>query len=129
MNWNLSDKHDRWNAISAVVLLFGLVSACAIYFLVPDVVDDTLGYKIVGDRMYPVVPSKLYVRNMELYGGKWTVLANDIGRWFNELWYGRSLGITIACISIVAAGLIFFFNNYVSFDAETDIEAGKDQGR
>ena len=120
MNWKTSTKHYRLNILCVIILLIGLGTAIGIYITSPDEADSALGYTVVGDTMYPDVPSKTYVRNLELYGGKGLVLANDISRWFNELWYGRSLAITIACISMITAGVIFFFNNYVSFDDDTE---------
>lgn len=120
MNWNISDAHYRLNLISAIILLIGLGSAIAIYIAAPDESDSVLGYNIVGGAMYRNVPSKMDVHNLELYGGKPLVLANDIVQWFDGLWYGKSLAVTIVCISIITAGVIFFFNNYVSFEDESE---------
>lgn len=119
MKWEPSNKQFRLNLISALILVIGLVSATVIYITAPDESDGVLGYNLVGDKMYPSVPTKTYVRNLELYGGKGAVLADDIIRWYNGLWQGKSLAVTIAWMSIVTAGVIFFFNNYVSFEDET----------
>jgi hypothetical protein len=118
MKWDLSNKQFRLNFISALILLIGLGSALVIYIMAPDATAGVLGYEIIGGRMYPIVPDKMYVRNMELYGGDWAVLANDITRWYDGLWQGKSLAVTIAFIAIMSAGVIFFFNNYVSFEDE-----------
>jgi hypothetical protein len=120
MHWKISNKHYRLNLISAIILLVGLGSALVIYIASPDASDSNPGYEIVGDKVYPIVPTKTYVRNLELYGGKGLVLADDIMRWFNGLWYGKSLAVTIACVSSITAGGIFFFNNYVSFEDEKE---------
>jgi hypothetical protein len=98
----------------------GLGSAIALYVTAPDESDSVLEYDIVGGHMYPNIPSKVYTHNLELYGGKMLVLTDDIAHWFYGLWYGRSLAVTIAWISIITAGVIFFFNNYVTFEDETD---------
>jgi hypothetical protein len=120
MKWALSNKHVRLNFISALILLIGLGSAVAIYLTVQGEPDSVLGYDIIDGKMYPSVPSKMYDHNMELYGGKGLILANDFLRWFDGLWQGKSLAVTIACISIIIAGVIFFFNNYVSFEDEPE---------
>ena len=120
MKRRLSGKPYRLNLISAIILVIGLGSAVALYLTAQEEVVDVLGYDVVGGTMYPNVPSKVYEHNLELYGGKPLVLANDLIRWFNGLWYGRSLAVTIAWISILTAGTIFFFNNYVSFEDETE---------
>ncbi len=115
-----TDRHHRLNLISAIILLVGLGSAAVLYLTIQDETGSGLGYDLVGGTLYPSVPSKMYDHNLELYGGKPLILANDLGRWFDGLWQGRSLVLTIACISILIAGAIFFFNNYVSFDEETE---------
>ena len=120
MNWKISDKQYRLNLISAIILLVGLGSAVLLYVTAPDESDSVLGYDIVGGTLYANVPSKMDVHNLELYGGKPLVLANDVIRWFDGLWQGRSLAVTIAWISILTAGVIFFFNNYVTFEDEPD---------
>lgn len=120
MNWRATDKHTCLNLISAIILLVGLGSAGAIYVTAHNESDENPEYTIVGDKVYHAVPTKMDVRNLELYGGKGLVLADDIMRWFQGLWHGKSLAGTIACISIVTAGGIFFFNNYVSFEDEIE---------
>jgi hypothetical protein len=125
MHGKRSKTHYYLNLISAVILVVGLGSATMIYILSPAESDGTQDYTIVGGTMYPKVPSKSYERNLELYGGRWLVISNDFMRWFEGLWYGKDLGITIAWISIVTAGGIFFFNNYVSFEDEDEAGDGK----
>jgi hypothetical protein len=120
MKWKISNKQYRLNLISAIILVAGLGSAVVIYLTAQDEVENVLGYDLVGGTMYPNVPSKVYDHNLELYGGKPLILANDMIRWFNGLWQGRSLAVTIAWISIITAGVIFFFNHYVSFEDETE---------
>jgi hypothetical protein len=120
MNCKISDKQRFLNLICAIILLVGLGSAAVIYLTVPDGSDGDLGYDIVGGIMYPKVPSKMYDHNLELYGGKMLIVTNDIVHWFYGLWQGKSLAITIAWISAITAFVIFFFNNYVSFEDETD---------
>jgi len=122
MNWKRADKQHRLNLISAAILLVGLVSALVIYLAAPAESDGMQEYDIVGGHMYPNVPSKVYTHNLELYGGKMLLLTNDIGHWFYGLWYGKSLAVTIVWISIITAGAIFFFNNYVTFEDETEDE-------
>ncbi len=116
MNWKITDARRFWNLISAVILLLGMGSAIAIYATAPAESDDAQGYRIVGGKMYPVVPTKMYVRNLELYGDKGLVLYDDMTRWFDERWHGKALGVTIAWISVFTAAVIYFFNNYVTFE-------------
>lgn len=50
----------------------------------------------------------MYKHDLELYGGKLNVLADQFMRWFAGLWHGRSLAFTVACITVVIS-LVFFF--------------------
>ena len=56
----------------------------------------------MGDNAYLIAPenSKKYVHDLELYGGKANVLANEFMSWFVGLWHGKSLAFTVACITI-----------------------------
>jgi len=114
------NKQRRLNIISAVILLTGLASALVLYLTAPDASDGFQEYDVVGGSMYPNIPSKTYSHNLELYGGKVLVLTNDILHWFSGLWQGKALAVTIAWASIITAGVIFFFNNYVSFDDKAE---------
>ena len=118
MKWDLSNKQVRLNLICALLLVLGLGSAWVIYITTPVEPDNLSGYEVIGGRVYPTVPSKLYTRNLELYGGQWAVLADDLTRWFDGIWQGKSLAVTIACVATITASVIFFFNNYVSFEDE-----------
>ncbi len=44
---------------------------------------------------------------MEEYGGTANVLASEAREWLQGLWHGRRLAITIACLSLLAAGVAF----------------------
>ncbi|HEY5864689.1 MAG TPA: hypothetical protein VI542_03920, partial [Candidatus Tectomicrobia bacterium] len=48
---------------------------------------------------YDPFTSKKYVRDLELYGGKITILAVEFRQWCARLWQGHNLAYTIACIS------------------------------
>jgi hypothetical protein len=94
------------NFIGFLVLLFGLSSAVIVYEKAANAPTQVLGYEVGEDgSTYPVMPedSKQYRRQLELYGGKENVLADEMRRWFIGLWEGKSLGLTIACISVLAA--------------------------
>ena len=56
------------------------------------------------DRRTRLRGSKPYVRQLERFGGKASVLFDQFNRWFAGLWEGRQLGITVAWITVVVAG-------------------------
>jgi len=110
MKWNNMPLKIRLYVISAIILLVGLSSAVVIYLTAMDDSDNVLGYEVVDGVVYPITPqnSKMYVHDLELYGGKAAVLADEFKRWFIDLWHGKSLAFTIAFIStILCIGVSF----------------------
>ncbi len=113
MKRKISNLKTRLYLVTAIVLLTGFGSAAGIYLTAENNSDSVLGYETAGGYVYPVAPedSKMYMHNLELYGGKVNVLANELVRWFAGLWHGRSLAFTVACISIIISFGFFFAAN------------------
>ncbi len=113
---------------TAMILLVGLGIAVLIYLKAGDETRGDLGYEAAGGQVYPVSPedSKMYKHDLELYGGKMNVLADEFMRWFSGLWHGRSLAFTVACIT-VAISLVFFFiaHSSISDDSSGDSRTKK----
>jgi hypothetical protein len=92
----------RWGIM--LILIMGFGSAIAIYLTaVPDP-PNPLGY----DPM----ETKTYLRDLEMYGGKATVLSVQIQEWFYSLWHGRPLAFTLAVLALLLAWLVWFFGPY-----------------
>ena len=72
-----ANLQTRLYLITAVILLAGLGSAILIYLRAGDDSQGVLGYEAAGGHVYPVSPedSKMYMHDLELYGGKVNVLA------------------------------------------------------
>ena len=98
------------NLLSAIVLLVGLGTAIFIYQTADTDSSGVLGYQIIGGAIYPIMPenTKIYKHDLEVYGGKAAVLADDFRRWFNGLWHGTTLAFTIAVITIFVSFAGFF---------------------
>ena len=90
--------------IAGIVLIVGLAAAAAIYFTAEDEAPLTSSYVITID---PAL-TKAYVRDLERFGGKAAVLFDEFNRWLAGRWHGRALGITIAWLSVGAAGLLYW---------------------
>ena len=88
--------------IAGLVLIVGLATGAAIYFLAEEEAPLTSSYVITID---PAL-TKTYVRDLERFGGKAAVLFDDFNRWFASLWSGKTLGVTIACLSAAAGGVV-----------------------
>jgi hypothetical protein len=87
MDWKILNRRTWLNLISIIILLVGLSSSVLIYQRVGDNPYDGLGYE----------NSKLYRHNLEVYGGKFSIIMDDFRRWFLGLWHGKSLAFIIAC--------------------------------
>lgn len=80
---------------SALILAIGLSVAAGIYFFAPEV-DEAAA-------MYDLANSKQYNRTLRQFGGKASVLFDDLQRWFAARWQGKQLGVTIGSITVVIA--------------------------
>ncbi|HVN72294.1 MAG TPA: hypothetical protein VMU10_09780 [Desulfomonilia bacterium] len=109
-------------SIATLVLIAGLVSAVSIYRTAEDDAGGALGYEVVGGSVYPIMPedTKMYSHDLELYGGKAAVLADELRLWFAGLWHGKSLAYTIAFLSIVIALGFIFAARHLPSNMNTD---------
>ena len=111
--------------ISAIIMLVGLGSAILIYQTAENDSDSVLGYEIIDGSAYPIRPedSRTYRRNLELYGGKAAVVADDFNRWFVGLWHGKLLAFMIAGISIFISFGFFFAANRLPSRLKSDVHS------
>jgi hypothetical protein len=101
MKWKTTNLQTRLYLISAIILLVGLGISTLIYLTAENDSNSVLGYE----------DSKMYIHDLELYGGKVNVLASELMHWFVGLWHGKSLAFTVACITIfICAGFFFIAN-------------------
>ena len=91
-------KPTSLRVAAALVLALGLSFAAVIWF----VADDESG------AMNDIFSSKQYVGTIQRFGGKQAVLLDEFGRWFSSLWHGRKLGLTVAWLSVLTAGGLYF---------------------
>ena len=97
MRWQRLDRSTVLRTISAAILIGGLAAAIVIYANAGPAPEYPLGSDLED--------SKVYLRQLELYGGKANVLAVELRQWFDGLWHGRSLAFTVAVLAaLVAAG-------------------------
>ena len=110
------------NIISTVILLVGLSTAIFIYWAADNEPSGTLGYQIIGGTVYRIMPenSKIYRHDLEVFGGKAAVLADDLRRWFIGLWQGKSLAYTIALLTFLVSLTGFAIARYFPKRGEKD---------
>ncbi len=109
MKWGITSLRTRLYIFSSALLLIGLGSAILVYLTEDNEGDIVPGYEVVGGYIYPGMheKSKSYIHDLEVYGGKTAVLADEFNRWFYGLWHGKTLAFTIAGLTIFFS-LVFF---------------------
>ena len=102
----------RLYGAAVLVLAAGLACAAWIYARADDGPDLSGAYQIVVvDGVPTAIPanqSKAYVRDLQRYGGKMAVIFDDIGRWWDGLWHGRSLALTVAFLTVLVSLSLYF---------------------
>ncbi|MEI6722708.1 MAG: hypothetical protein WCO67_18235 [Betaproteobacteria bacterium] len=93
------------------VLGLGMCAAVVVYVNSDEVPEAAIGYIVVDGMKYPIAAgdSKRYQRDLEMFGGKASVLFDEFTRWFARLWQGKTLGLTLAALSAVVALALFLF--------------------
>ncbi len=117
MKWKITDPQICLNLISVIVLLVGLGSAALIYHIAGNDSDSVLGYEIIGGYAYAIRPedSWMHLRNLQLYGGKASILTDELNWWFVGLWQGKSLAFTISYITLLVFFVVFYSANQFPF--------------
>ena len=123
-----AELKQRLRFFAFIVLLAGLCGALLIHLFAADVPDDSLGYVIVNGMAYPLAAgdSKKYRREVERFGGRAALAFDDFGRWFGDLWRGKTLAKTVAWISILLSLGVYVFANTLGPDPPSS--AGGDEG-
>ncbi len=107
---------DRFYLLGVLILLAGLACAALVYQTSKDDTSDAVGYKFAGGKPYATAPdeSKRYLQDVERYGGKAAVVADEFNRWFARLWHGRQLAYTLAALSVGLATACFLAADFLS---------------
>jgi hypothetical protein len=115
MEWKIAHVRTGLNLASALILILGLAGAVWIYQTEANASKSVLGYEEGGGSVYPVAPedSKMFIRDLELYGGKANVFAYQLRGWFASLWHGKSLAVLVGCSTILISFGLFYAANYL----------------
>jgi hypothetical protein len=102
---------------SIAILVVGLAAAFCIYLFADDPATDPSGSQVVivegSSYSVPLSSNKLYVRDVQRFGGKAALLFDDLNRWFAGRWQGRALAETIFWISLFASLAVFLIARYL----------------
>ncbi|WP_301101126.1 hypothetical protein [Propionivibrio sp.] len=96
-----STRQIRLYLLGACILFAGLLGAVAIYVTASDDNSNAIAYEIVNGEAYAIMAyeSKSYRHDLERFGGKAAVMADDFNRWFSGLWMGKRLAYTLAVLA------------------------------
>jgi hypothetical protein len=88
----------RHNITTATILLTGCIGALVIYVTaVPQSENPFEEFE----------HSKRFTRSVEVMGGKMSLVANDMSKWFSSLWQGEQLAFTVVIITVVIAAAYY----------------------
>ncbi len=92
-----------------LVLVLGLTVSVWVFLTGTDERSDVIGYEMVDGKAYPITTSdsKRYRHDLERFGGKSAVFADDLARWFTSLWHGKRLALTLAVLTVGIAFACF----------------------
>ncbi len=105
-----SDRRARrLCGIGVLVLVAGLALAALVFLAAAGEERDVLGYEFADGASYAVTASdsKMYRHELERFGGKAAVLADDLNRWLSSWTHGRRLALVIALAALAVAALCF----------------------
>jgi hypothetical protein len=130
MKWKIINRQTCLTLISVITLVVGLGSATWIYRTAGNDSHNILGYEGGGGSIYPVRPedSKIFMRELEQYGGKTNVLLYEFRVWFVGLWQGKSLAYMVAFLSVFLS-LGVYAAKYLSSGSESDPRRDNHQNR
>ncbi len=93
--------HQRLRYGTFGILIVGFATAIIVFFTAPPPEANPLGYDPLD--------TKKYLHDLEVYGGKANLLAVEFREWFDSLWQGRQLALTIAVITLLTVLVFRFF--------------------
>lgn len=96
-----SDPLVRERIVVALILFAGWAVAGAVYVSAPPPLPESA-------ELDDMEHTKLYLRDVEVIGGKAGVFTAQLNAWVASLWEGRTRAYTIAVLTPLAAGAYVF---------------------
>ena len=90
----------RLDIAARLILLAGAIASTAIYLIASQEEQSALVNEFRD--------SKAYRHELEAYGGKLSVVSDELTRWFESLWRGENLAFTVAFVSTAVALFLFW---------------------
>ena len=103
---------ERLHISIAITLIVGLSISGWIYVTAEAPAENTL----ISDYEN----SKMYLRSLKVYGGQFSVLADEFRRWFSTLWQGKNLAYTVASFTVIVALVLYVIASDPHFKESPD---------
>jgi len=100
----------RFRLAGAIVGVAGFGWSAWIFLTVPE----ALLHEVPLQRL------KVQERQLEMIGGKFAVEAAKFSAWFDGLWVGRSLGLTVAVLTIALVLALFWLARIAAIEPVDD---------
>ena len=130
MNRKHSTIQIRLYLASAVILFLGLFCAAWVYVVAEDYSSESnaVSYEIIDGHKYALenADSKRYQYDMERFGGKANVVADEFNQWLSSLWHGKRLACTIALLSIGGALVCLLIAQHPDYKLTSSLDEEKD---
>lgn len=88
----------RHNITAATILLTGCIGAIIIFVTAESPSENPFE---------EFENSKRFTRSVEVMGGKMALVANDMSKWFSNLWQGQQLAFTVVIITVAVAAAYY----------------------
>ncbi len=85
----------RFRSMAILIFFIGMLSSIVIFFAAHPASENALGYDPAGGKMY--------LHDLQVYGGRINIIAVEFTRWFYGLWQGKTLSFSIAFLTTVIA--------------------------
>jgi hypothetical protein len=102
--WRHLDVEARFRLAALVVAGIGGFASAAIWFGSDEVKIDAIEFS----------RSRAQEFQLERLGGKFAVMSAQIGTWFDGLWVGRTLGLTLGVLTVVAVVVLLTIGRLAS---------------
>ena len=103
----------RCRLISYVIFSVGILISAVIYVTARPPMEKPFGYDPLN--------TKIYLRQLELFGGKSNIMAAELMDWFVGLWQGKNLSYTIACITVIISIILWFIGSRKHADPDKNL--------
>lgn len=101
---------SRFRSIAVLIFFIGMLSSIVIFFTDHPASENFLGYDPTDNKMY--------LHDLQVFGGKINIIAVEFTRWFYGLWQGKTLSYTVALITVVVASIFWAVGSHKTSDRE-----------